>query len=216
MSKKAVIFDMDGTLLDSLKDIAVCANIVLEEFKLPTHELADYKNFVGGGVQVLLENCTPNDISEVTLKEVIVRFKEVYDSSVQNETKPYEGINELLRLLQERNIKMGILSNKPHDLTVKYYKKFFEVYNIDEVHGQKENIPKKPHPIAAINISEKIGLECKNILFVGDSDVDIQTAKNAGMISVGVSWGFRGVDELIENGADFIVKTPLEILELLE
>ncbi|WP_320035494.1 HAD family hydrolase [Halarcobacter sp.] len=216
MSNKAVIFDMDGTLLDSLKDIGICTNIVLEEFNLPTHKLENYKDFVGGGAMVLLENSTPDDISKETLDKLFNRFIEVYEMSVKDETKPYEGIDELLKALQKRNIKMGILSNKLHKLTVKYYEKFFIEYNMSEVHGQKENIPKKPDPIVAIKIAENLGLECKDILFVGDSDVDILTAKNAGMIAVGVSWGFRGVDELIEHGADYIVKTPQDILELLK
>lgn len=216
MSKKAVIFDMDGTLLDSLKDIGICANVVLKEFDLPTHELADYKNFVGGGVQFLLENCTPQNISDELLKKLFKRFIEVYELSVHGQTKPYDGIEELLQELYKQEIKMGILSNKMHDMTVKYYEKFFSGYNIQEVHGQKLDIPKKPDPIAAISIAQRFGIECKDILFVGDSDVDIKTAKNAGMIAVGVSWGFRGTKELIEHGADHIVQTPQDILELLK
>jgi len=216
MAKKAVIFDLDGTLVDSLKDIAICSNIVLKEFNFPTHKLDEYKNFVGGGAKILLENCSPSDISEETLNKLLIRFKKVYDTNIQNETKPYKGIEDLLKQIKEKNIKMGILSNKPHTLTIKYYEKFFKNYKIDEVHGQKENIPKKPSPIAAIKIAESFNIECKDIFFIGDSDVDIQTAKNAGMIAVGVSWGFRGTKELIENGADHIVKAPKDILKLLE
>lgn len=216
INKKAVIFDMDGTLLNSLKDIAICSNIVLDEFNLPVHQLEDYKNFVGGGIQVLIENCTPNNISEELFSKIFERFKEVYEMGVQNETKPYEGIYDLLKQLDEKEIKMGILSNKIHEFTVKYYEKFFHDINMQEVHGQKKNIPKKPDPTAAKLIAKNFNIPCDNILFVGDSDVDIKTAKNAGMIAVGVSWGFRGTKELIENGADYIVKTPQDILKLLE
>jgi phosphoglycolate phosphatase len=216
INEKAVIFDMDGTLLNSLKDIAICSNIVLDEFNLPVHQLEDYKNFVGGGIQVLIENCTPNNISEELFSKIFERFKEVYEMGVQNETKPYEGIYDLLKQLDEKEIKMGILSNKIHEFTVKYYEKFFHDINMQEVHGQKKNIPKKPDPTAAKLIAKNFDISCDNILFVGDSDVDIKTAKNAGMIAVGVSWGFRGTKELIENGADYIVKTPQDILKLLE
>lgn len=215
MKEKAVIFDMDGTLLDSLKDIAICSNIALEEFGLPTHKLEDYKYFVGGGIQFLMENCTPKNISKTEFDNVLQRFKEIYETDVQSETKPYEGIYELLEELNKQNIKMGILSNKIHEFTVKYYEKFFNEIGIKEVHGQKVNIPKKPDPTAAFLIAKEFNLPCENILFVGDSDVDIKTAKNAGMIAVGVSWGFRGTEELIQNGADHIVQTPNDILKLL-
>lgn len=215
MKEKAIIFDMDGTLIDSLKDIAICANRVLEEFELPIHPLEDYKYFVGGGALVLIENCTPKNLEEEKLQKVLKRFLEIYDTKLQGNTKPYEGINELLKQLDKKDIKVGILSNKPHEFTLKYAQKFFSEFNILEIHGQKKNIPKKPNPKAAIDIAKAFNIPCEDILFVGDSDVDMQTAKNASMQAVGVSWGFRGVEELIENGADFIVKTPKDILDLL-
>ncbi|RXJ65919.1 HAD family hydrolase [Halarcobacter ebronensis] len=216
MKAKAVIFDMDGTILNSLEDIAISSNIVLKEFNFPTHKIEDYKNFVGGGVQILLDNCTPKDISQELYKKVFERFKEVYENNVHNRTKPYEGIYELLKELKRREIKMGILSNKMHDFTLKYYEKFFMDFNMQEVHGQKSHIPKKPDPMGATLIAKSFNLEPSQILFVGDSDVDMQTAKAAGMISVGVAWGFRGIEELIEHGANHIVKTPIDILNLLE
>ncbi len=216
MKEKAIIFDMDGTLLDSLTDIAICANRVLEEFELPTHPLDDYKYFVGGGALVLIQNCVPKELEENRLQKVLKRFIEVYDKKLQKNTKPYEGINELLRELNKQKIKIGILSNKPHKFTLKYTQEFFSEFNIIEVHGQKNSMPKKPDPTVAINIAKAFNLPCENIFFVGDSDVDMKTAKNANMKAIGVSWGFRGVEELIKNGADYIVKTPQDILSLLK
>jgi len=213
---KGVIFDLDGTLIDSLKDIAICSNIVLKQLNLPTHPIESYNQFVGGGVEILIKNCTPKDISKELFSKVVKRFKEVYETNIQNETKPYKGIYQLLEQLKKKNIKIGILSNKPHEFTFKYYDKFFHDIDIKEVHGQKDNIPKKPDPTAAKMISENFDISCEEIIFVGDSDVDMKTAKNSGMIAVGVSWGFRGTKELIENGADFIVKTPQDILKLVE
>ncbi len=216
MKEKAIIFDLDGTLIDSLTDIALCANQVLKEFNLPTHDIDDYKAFVGGGALVLIQNCMPKNSKEELVQNVLKRFKEVYDQNLQGNTKPYEGIYDLLKELKNRDIKLGVLSNKPHKFTLKYVEQFFSEYNIIEPHGQKDEIPKKPDPSAAIDIAKAFNLPCENIYFVGDSDVDMQTAKNANMQAVGVEWGFRGVEELIENGADIIVKTPKDILNLVE
>ena len=216
MNKKAIIFDLDGTLIDSLTDIALCANEVLKEFKYPTHEIEDYKKFVGGGALFLMNNCSPKNISKEDVYKLFERFKKVYDTAVYSNTKPYDGIYELLEKLSEKEYKIGVLSNKPHEFTLKYVEKFFDKYNFQEIHGQKDHIPKKPDPIAAINIAKSFNTKCEDILFIGDSDIDIKTAKNANMIAVGVEWGFRGSEELIENGADYILKTPLNLLNLLE
>ncbi|NVJ52201.1 MAG: HAD family hydrolase [Campylobacteraceae bacterium] len=216
MKNNGFIFDLDGTLIDSLTDIALCSNIVLKEFNLPTHEISTYKYFVGGGAEVLVNNAVPKDSSEELNKKVLERFKEVYDQELHDNTKPYEGIYDLLDLLHENEIKVAILSNKPHEFTIKYVDEFFPKYsNILEVHGSKKDVPKKPHPSAALEIAKALNLECENIYFVGDSDVDMQTAKNSNMKAVGVSWGFRGPKELIENGADYIVETPIDIFKLL-
>lgn len=216
MKEKALIFDLDGTLIDSLLDIALCANEVLKEFNLPTHKIEDYKLFVGSGSQILIENCTPKNTSNDLICKILKRFKIVYDGKLQGNTKPYDGINKVLQTLKTKKYKVGVLSNKPHEFTIKYVEEFFSDYNIIEAHGQKDSIPAKPHPIGAISIAKKFNLPCKDIFFIGDSDVDMKTAKSAGMIAVGVSWGFRGVKELKENGADFIVETPLDILDLLK
>ncbi|AXH13556.1 HAD family hydrolase [Halarcobacter bivalviorum] len=217
MKNNGFIFDLDGTLIDSLTDIALCSNIVLKEFNLPIHEITEYKYFVGGGAEVLVNNAIPKDSSNEMAIEVLKRFKQVYDSEFHYNTKPYEGIYDLLDLLHENEIKVAILSNKPHEFTIKYVNEFFPKYtNILEVHGSKDDVPKKPHPHAALEIAKALELTCENIYFVGDSDVDMKTAKNSNMKAVGVSWGFRGTKELIENGADHIVKTPLDIFELIK
>ncbi|RXK12816.1 HAD family hydrolase [Halarcobacter mediterraneus] len=217
MKKQGVIFDLDGTLIDSLMDIALCTNIVLKEFDLPEHPLEEYKYFVGGGADILIKNALPKNSENELAKKVLNRFKKVYDQEIHHNTKPYEGIYELLELLDKNKYQVGVLSNKPHEFTIKYVKDFFSKYsNIIEVHGSKENVPKKPNPQAAVEIAEAFNLKCEDIFFVGDSDVDMKTAKNSKMKAVGVSWGFRGTDELIENGADYIVKTPLDIYNLLK
>ena len=212
--EKAIIFDLDGTLIDSIIDIGLCANIVLKEFNLPTHEIDAYRNFVGGGALFLIERCVPKNSSNEMIQKVLERFKVVYDDEKHDNTKPYKGIYNLIKDLKTKGIKVGVLSNKPHYFTCKYVEEFFGEFNLEEIHGQKEEVPRKPNPIAAINIANSFNISCEDIFFVGDSDVDMKTAKNANMIAVGVEWGFRGPKELIDNGAKFIVKTPQDILDL--
>ena len=216
--KKTIIFDLDGTLIDSLEDIAVCMNQVLKELNLPIHEMNDYKYFVGGGISILVDNSLNALNKEITdeLKEKVTqRFKEIYDQKLHLKTKAYDGIYELLDELVTLDCNIGILSNKPHEFTVQYANSLFSKYNIKEVHGQKSDVPKKPDPIAAISIANSFNIPCEEIYFVGDTMVDMQTAVNANMIGIGVLWGFRDEKELMENGADFIVKHPLDILDII-
>jgi len=214
MNEKAIIFDLDGTLIDSLLDIALCANIVLKEFDQPEHDIDSYRDFLGGGALFLIKNCMPKDSSEEMINKVLERFKIVYDNEQHSNTKPYDGIFDLLKELKIRKIKVGVLSNKPHYFTCKYVEEFFSSLNLEEIHGQKDYIPKKPDPKAAIEIANRFEISCEKVFFVGDSDVDMNTAINANMIPVGVEWGFRGPKELIEHGARHIVKTPKDILDL--
>ena len=193
-------------------------NQVLKELNLPIHEMNDYKYFVGGGISILVDNALNALNKEITdeLKEKVTqRFKEIYDQKLHLKTKAYDGIYELLDELVTLDCNIGILSNKPHEFTVQYANSLFSKYNIKEVHGKKSDVPKKPDPIAAITIANSFNIPCEEIYFVGDTMVDMQTAVNANMIGIGVLWGFRDEKELMENGADFIVKHPLDILDII-
>ena len=213
--KKTVIFDLDGTLLDSIEDIASSMNKVLESLQLPTHKIEDYKYFVGGGVDILVENALSDQSKEIK-DEVTKRFKIEYDGKLHSKTLPYDGIYELLDELKKLDINLAVLSNKPHEFTVSYVNHFFKNYDFKEVHGQKEDVPKKPDPKAAIDIVKCLNSSCENSYFVGDTKIDMQTAKSANMTAIGVLWGFRDEKELRDFGADFIVSNPLEILEILK
>ena len=215
MNNKAIIFDLDGTLIDSLEDIAVCMNQVLEELNLPSHQIEDYKYFVGGGISILVDNALDKNTNDEIKAKVTEKFKIVYDQKLHAKTKPYEGIYELLDELQRLNFKIGILSNKPHEFTIAYAKNLFSKYDMKEVHGQKSHIEKKPDPIAAIQIAQSFNVPCEEVYFVGDTMVDMQTAVNAKMIGIGVLWGFRDEEELMSNGATFVVKHPLDILDIV-
>lgn len=212
--KKTIIFDLDGTLIDSLEDIAVCMNKVLEELNLPIHKIDDYKYFVGSGVDVLVNNALKDSSQEIK-NEVLEKFKKEYDKQLHAKTKPYAGIYELLDELKKLDYNLAVLSNKPHDFTVAYINYLFKDYNFKEVHGQKKEVPRKPDPIGAINIAKALNIPCSEIFFVGDTMVDMQTAKSANMKAIGVLWGFRDEEELLTNGADFIVKHPLDILQVI-
>jgi phosphoglycolate phosphatase len=217
--KKTIIFDLDGTLIDSLEDIALCMNTVLKELDLPTYEINAYKYFVGGGVSVLVDNVLKDlnvDLENEIKDNLTEKFKEIYDLKLHDKTKPYEGIYDLLDELVKLNCQIGILSNKPHESTLAHVNSLFSKYNLKEVHGQKAHIEKKPNPTAAIQIANSFNTPCEEIYFIGDTMVDMQTAKNAGMISIGVLWGFRDEKELREHGANFIVKNPLDIIEIIK
>lgn len=216
MKTKAVIFDLDGTLIDSLEDIAVCMNDVLKEFDLPTHELHKYNHFVGDGALFLTQRAVPKNSSEELIQKVFKRYTEVYDAVLCDNTFAYEGIYELLDILQQQQIKLAVLSNKPHPFTCKYVEAIFKDYDFLEVHGQKEDVPKKPHPMGAINIAQALKLESHEIFYVGDTPTDIKTAQGANMKSIGVLWGFRPKEELEEAGADFLATTPLDIWDIIQ
>ncbi|AYJ77220.1 HAD family hydrolase [Aliarcobacter cryaerophilus] len=213
--KKTVIFDLDGTLLDSIEDIASSMNKVLESLQLPTHKIEDYKYFVGGGVDILVENALNNQSKEIK-DEVIKRFKIEYDGKLHSKTLPYDGIYELLDELKKLDINLAVLSNKPHEFTVSYVNHFFKNYNFKEIHGQKKDVPKKPDPKAALDIVKFLNSSCENTYFIGDTKIDMQTAKSANMTAIGVLWGFRDEKELRDFGADFIVSNPLEILKIIK
>ena len=213
--KKTVIFDLDGTLLDSIEDIASSMNKVLESLQLPTHKIEDYKHFVGGGVDILVENALNNQSKEIK-DEVIKRFKIEYDGKLHSKTLPYDGLYELLDELKKLDINLAVLSNKPHEFTVSYVNHFFKNYNFKEIHGQKKDVPKKPDPKAALDIVKCLDSSCENTYFIGDTKIDMQTAKSANMTAIGVLWGFRDEKELRDFGADFIVSNPLEILKIIK
>lgn len=213
--KKTVIFDLDGTLLDSIEDIASSMNKVLESLQLPTHKIEDYKHFVGGGVDILVENALNNQSKEIK-DEVIKRFKIEYDGKLHSKTLPYNGIYQLLDELKKLDINLAVLSNKPHEFTVSYVNHFFKNYNFKEIHGQKKDVPKKPDPKAALDIVKCLDSSCENTYFIGDTKIDMQTAKSANMTAIGVLWGFRDEKELRDFGADFIVSNPLEILKIIK
>lgn len=214
---QAIIFDLDGTLLDTLADIGASVNQMLAEYGFPDHTTDDYRRFIGNGIRMLVTRALPIEgRSEEMADACVRRARELYWENWNRKTRPYEGITELLDCLKTKGLPLAVLSNKPHDFTVRYVTAYFDKWDFKVVMGQNDHFPVKPDPGSALDIARRMGLSPETFLFVGDSAVDMKTAAAAGMYAVGVAWGFRGPKELRENGCRALVEHPLEILPLLE
>lgn len=216
MKFKAVIFDLDGTLLDTIEDIGDSMNNVLEKNGLPVHDAESYKYFVGNGMRELVRLALPEDKrSESFIDDRLREMQAQYASGWAAKTRPYPGIGQMLDIMVEKDVKLSILSNKPDGFSKQVVDKLLPGWNFHPVFGERQGIPKKPDPSGALEIAEILGLEPGECLYAGDSGVDMKTAKAAGMYAVGVLWGFRKADELLQNGADILVAEPVDIVELL-
>ena len=213
MPYSSVIFDLDGTLLDTLADIVASLNAVLIEHGFPVHDRETYKNFLGSGLHNLMTRSVPENTSETVISNCCNSFTDIYSQTWMNNCSPYEGIIPMLTALSDQGIKLAVLSNKPHAFTSLFVDKFLPADMFLAVFGQRKEIEKKPHPAGALAIAAIVAQRPEEILFIGDSDIDIKTGKNAGMGTAGVSWGYRTVAELTENKADIIIDHPSEIVE---
>lgn len=213
MPYEAVIFDLDGTLLNTLDDIADSANAVLADYGHPTHPADDYRFFIGGGVDLLFERSLPeNRRDPAMIRDCVERFREVYENGWDVKTQLYDGATELLDGLEQRGIRMAVLSNKPHRFTEKCAARFLSRWPVAPVLGQREGIPHKPDPAGALEIADELGIAPSKFLYLGDSATDMKTARAAGMFAVGALWGFRPEEELREGGAQALIAKPVELL----
>lgn len=214
----AVLFDLDGTLLDTLVEIATAANSVLRRRGYPCHKVKAYRRFVGDGVHRLAEQILPEE--RRSNHQVVQQFAEElaveYQRRADRLTTIYPGIPELLTTLQDKSISLAILSNKPHLLTIQCANRFLSPWRFQAILGQQASRPRKPDPAGALEIAKRLTIPLHFILYVGDTEVDVQTARAAGITSVGALWGFRSKAELVAHKADFIIETPKQILALLE
>ncbi len=207
---RAVIFDLDGTLLDTLGDLGDSVNRTLERFGFPKHTYDDIRLFVGDGAAKLIERAIPNGTDNEKYPECFAYFKEHYHNNSNSKTYPYEGILPLLDLLGDNGIACAVVSNKPHKAAVFLCEKFF-ADKINITVGEREGIRRKPYPDSLLYVIDELG--CDEAIYVGDSDTDIMTAKNAGVPCIGVSWGFRGGEFLLASGAEHIANSAEELLE---
>lgn len=212
---KGIIFDLDGTLLDTIDDLGDSMNEVLKTYNLPIFTMEEYKWKIGGGFKGLAMNSFPKGTDSDTIEKAILLFSNTYDSMYLNKTKPYRDIDYILDELNKMNLKIGINSNKKDSYTKELANKFFKRIPFIEIYGERDGIPKKPDPISALEIIKSMKLKPKEVLYIGDSMVDMETAKNAGIDSIGVLWGFRDYEELSKNGATYIVSEPKDILDIV-
>lgn len=226
MSYEGVIFDLDGTLLDSLPGIADAANSILAEMDYNTHPMESYRYFIGDGVIELIKRVLPADWQETGaaqrekdkerfLERMVTGYRAFYAELWPAGTQLYPGIVELLKALQLENIKLGILSNKSDDFTQVMAEYFLREYPFSVVRGARPGVPTKPAPDSALEIASLLNCHPQHMVFLGDSGVDMKTAQNAGMFPVGALWGYRNTAELVENGAQMLLHHPTELLSLL-
>ncbi len=217
MRYKALIFDLDGTLLDSLKDLAGSANRVLTTMGFPTHPLSAYRTFIGDGMKTLVTRILPEKQREASvIREAIEHFRDDYSRNWQVNTAMYDGIEEMLNKLDNMGLPMSVLSNKPDEFTRLCVNQLLPQWKLWPVLGHRPDVPKKPDPEAALKIAGMLNLEPSHILFVGDTSIDMQTAANAGMDAVGVLWGFRTADELRDSGALYLIQHPSELPAIVQ
>jgi phosphoglycolate phosphatase len=208
------IFDLDGTLTNTLPAIAYFGNLALEAHGFRPFEQNLYKNFVGDGMDVLIHRMltAQNADSDENFVKVRKTYDDAYKNDLLHSTRTYDGIPETLDELKKRGDKLAVLSNKPHHAVAPIINKLFGDTFFNSVHGQTSAVPRKPAPDGALAICAQLDEYTKNTIFVGDTNVDITTGKNAGMTTVGVTWGFRDKQELSDAGADYIISKPIELL----
>ena len=215
MSFHAALFDLDGTLLDTLADLAGSMNTVLRHFELPEHPAEAYKQFVGDGVEVLVRRVLPADRQDpVFVAECGRLMRAEYGHRWDDQTQPYEGIADLLDGLTAREIPMAVLSNKPHEFTCLCVERLLPRWQFAAVVGASPSLAKKPDPAGALEIAQQLGLEPAKIVYLGDTNTDMQTAVRAGMYPVGALWGFRTAEELLAHGAQTLIRQPTELLQI--
>lgn len=214
MAIKAVVFDLDGTLVDTLDDLTDANNYALKQLGLPGHSPEQYKMFIGTGSRELCRKALPSDRADLTdtlLEMILDRYKD----HCLDKTQPYQGIRELLAELNRRNIRLAVLSNKPDSLTKQIAIDIFGSLCFEIIRGHLDGTPTKPDPTAVLGILEQMELSPADVLYVGDSGTDMATAAAAQLLSVGVTWGFRDRQELQDTGAGHIIDRAAELLDLL-
>lgn len=218
MSKyKIVVFDLDGTLVDSIVDLSNAVNKGLEKVNLPTHSVDAYKTFVGNGRENLIKRAMGTMCNNKALFDIVInQFDQEYKVHSNDNTYGYDGCKELLYQLNRLGIKTAVLSNKPDEFISDILNKVYPNHRFDVAWGKKPDLPTKPDGTSLLKMLDLFGFNCEQCLYIGDSDVDVKTAKNAGVDMLGVSWGFRGTKELIEAGAMAVVDKASEILEYVK
>lgn len=212
MKYNTYIFDLDGTLLDTLQDLANAVNHAMREMKYPERTVDEVRRFIGNGIRMLIKRASPQGISDKDYEKTLAIFTAYYLEHIADFTKPYDGIAEVIKTLKSKGCKVAVVSNKADEAAKKVVKDYFgDIF--DMVVGKMDRFPSKPEPDSVLYVIETLGADKDKCIYSGDSEVDVQTAHNAGLPCVGVTWGNRDVSELIAAGAEYIAEKPNEILE---
>ena len=209
---KTYIFDLDGTLLNTLGDLAASTNYALRQYGMPEHTIVDVRRFVGNGVGKLIERAIPEGLANPQYEDVLATFRKHYMLHSLDTTAPYPGIESLLHSLRSHGCNVAVVSNKFYNATVELCRHFF-ADTVEVAIGERENIRRKPAPDTVFEAMRQLGVSGEDTVYVGDSDVDVATARNSGIPCISVLWGFRDRDFLIEHGATTFVNTPEDILK---
>ena len=210
-----VIFDMDGTVLDTLEDLTVSVNYVLSKFNMPEHSEEEYRKFFGNGIKYALKCAVTEETPEEVIEEMLPIFREHYNEHCLDRTKPYDGIIELMSMLKANGYKMAIVSNKIDSAVKELNDRFFSEY-VDVAIGEKAGIKRKPAPDTVLAALDELGSKKEVAVYIGDSEVDLQTAINSELPCISVLWGFRDKDFLISKGASVFAETPEEVYDILK
>ena len=215
MNYEAAIFDLDGTLVNSLDDLANNANDTLHAYGFPVHEVEAYRYFVGNGSRKLIERILPEKHATdmAFVEQFMSEYKDCYARNLLQKTKPYDGIMEMLEELRRRGIPMAVCTNKHQSAAEMIVKTLFPHGIFQEIIGDQEGLPRKPDPQKVLRIMRDFGVTGEQTAYFGDTDVDMDTARNAGAFAVGVLWGFRAREELVAHGADILLTHPMELFE---
>ena len=215
MQYEAAIFDLDGTLVNSLDDLADSANAVLRRHGFPVHDVEKYRYFVGNGSRRLIERILPEDRASdpAFMRDFMAEYKECYAAHLLDRTEPYEGIMEMLAELRRRSIPMAVCTNKHQSAAEAIMETLFPRDMFCEIIGDHDGLPRKPDPSKVLHIMKNMGVTGDKTAYFGDTSVDMDTARNAGTFAVGVLWGFRPKKELTEHGADVLLTHPMELFE---
>jgi phosphoglycolate phosphatase len=215
---KAVLFDLDGTLLDTIEDLTDSMNAALERLGFPGHSSEACKQLVGEGVEHFAAGALPSEVRRDAsiVSRCVGLMREEYRKRWSVKTRPYSGISELLDALAERGLRLAVLSNKADDFTRMMVSHYLAGWRFETVAGARPSVPRKPDPAPAIRVAEELGLDPAEIVFLGDSKTDMETALAAGMFPVGALWGFRSAEELSASGAKRLIRRPDELLGLID
>lgn len=212
---KGVIFDLDGTLLDTVKDIADAANTALQNYGLDIQPIDNYKSFIGNGTKNMIRQAVGSNIDETTLESILSCYKDLYEIGYATKTTKYIGIDDVLSMLNAHNIPISVLSNKPNNIAVKIIKEYFPDVNFCDVIGQKEGVPIKPDPTVALYMLKRFGYIGRDVALIGDTGVDMDTANAIDVDAVGVLWGYRDKTELMTHSAKLIATCMDDLFKIL-